>query len=45
VIELHSRRVQIRGSTPYPDEAFVINAPQKEPPRHPPRLFVSHDMP
>jgi putative transposase len=24
VIELHSRRVQVLGSTPYPDEAFVI---------------------
>jgi transposase InsO family protein len=24
VIELHSRRVQILGSTPYPDETFVI---------------------
>jgi hypothetical protein len=24
VIELHSRRVQIVGSTPHPDEAFVM---------------------
>jgi hypothetical protein len=26
VLELHSRRVQVIGSTPYPDEAFVILA-------------------
>jgi putative transposase len=25
IIELQSRRVQVLGSTPYPDEAFVIN--------------------
>lgn len=24
VIELHSRRVQVLGSTPYPDEAFIM---------------------
>ena len=24
VIELHTRRVHVLGSTPYPDEAFVI---------------------
>jgi hypothetical protein len=24
VIELHSRRVQIVGSTPHPDEAFML---------------------
>ena len=27
VIELQSRRVQVLGSTPYPDEAFVIQTP------------------
>jgi hypothetical protein len=26
VIELKSRRVQVVGSSPYPDEAFVIQA-------------------
>jgi transposase InsO family protein len=26
VLELHSRRVQVIGSTPYPDEAFVIQS-------------------
>jgi transposase InsO family protein len=26
VIELHSRRVQVVGATPYPDEAFVLQA-------------------
>ena len=26
VIELHTRRVHVLGSTPYPDEAFVIQA-------------------
>jgi len=26
VIELHSRRVQILGSTPFPDDAFVVQA-------------------
>ncbi len=26
VIELHSRRVQILGSTPSPDDAFVVQA-------------------
>ncbi|HZA93547.1 MAG TPA: hypothetical protein VE420_13055 [Gemmatimonadales bacterium] len=24
VIELHSRRVHVLGSTPHPDEAFVV---------------------
>jgi hypothetical protein len=26
VIELHSRRIEVLGSTPRPDEAFVIQA-------------------
>ena len=29
VIELQSRRVQVLGSTPYPDEAFVIQCPRQ----------------
>jgi putative transposase len=29
VIELQSRRVQVAGLTPYPDEAFVIHAMRK----------------
>jgi hypothetical protein len=29
VIELHSRRVQIVGSTPHPDEAFMLQVIRK----------------
>jgi len=34
VIELHSRRVQIVGSTPHPDEAFMLQVIRELPAPH-----------